>query len=256
MKELCIWCKKTSDEVTFIKTAHTFPKSLGGNSICNNVCDDCNHYFGSPKPQIPSIEVSLKELLNVSRHILLRATGKEKLIGRFKSEYFKLDFDKRKLSIKHRYKIQKQFQNLIARQFTRGIYKVYLEERQNQIGDALRDRFEFIRDFSRHNNGTFHIYIFKPKIGATYFNIYDIKNPIIRFSDLGKELDERFRIFEYTICGHNFAIPTSNLYEELFQKKYENYLYETKHPIGHELIKMQLPSDLDVTFSYMNRKNN
>ncbi|MBK0368245.1 HNH endonuclease [Flavobacterium agrisoli] len=37
----CLWCLKKEPDVTFIKKAHTIPKSLGGQNYNKNVCDDC-----------------------------------------------------------------------------------------------------------------------------------------------------------------------------------------------------------------------
>lgn len=44
--KICIWCRKNENQGTFDKKAHTIPKSLGGDNICENVCDKCNHFFG------------------------------------------------------------------------------------------------------------------------------------------------------------------------------------------------------------------
>ncbi|MFN7494955.1 MAG: HNH endonuclease [Cyclobacteriaceae bacterium] len=43
----CIWCRRDESETDFKKEAHTIPRQLGGQNICANVCDDCNHYFGN-----------------------------------------------------------------------------------------------------------------------------------------------------------------------------------------------------------------
>lgn len=51
----CIWCNKTEVETKFDKLAHTIPKSLGGQKICENVCDICNSFFGSHFNTYPSV---------------------------------------------------------------------------------------------------------------------------------------------------------------------------------------------------------
>jgi HNH endonuclease len=79
MKKTCIWCKKNETEVTFLRAAHIFPKSLGGERICKNVCDVCNSYFGSKQSQSPSVEIALKEPLNISKTYLLSCKLPEKL---------------------------------------------------------------------------------------------------------------------------------------------------------------------------------
>jgi hypothetical protein len=71
MEKVCVWCLKTSKEVTFNNEAHIFPQSLGGRIICENVCDECNRYFGAKQnPDIPSVEVAFKEPLNISKHYI------------------------------------------------------------------------------------------------------------------------------------------------------------------------------------------
>ena len=55
----CIWCGKTSPEVTFYTEPHIVPHSLGGSEIGVDVCDDCNHFFGKATLGVPSIDLSL-----------------------------------------------------------------------------------------------------------------------------------------------------------------------------------------------------
>ncbi len=44
----CIWCGRTeSDGATFYDKPHIVPHGLGGQEIGVDVCDDCNHYFGT-----------------------------------------------------------------------------------------------------------------------------------------------------------------------------------------------------------------
>lgn len=69
--KLCIWCSKKENFVTFNKIAHTIPQSLGGKNICKNVCDDCNEYFGRKEFGKPAVEIALKEVLNISKYLLL-----------------------------------------------------------------------------------------------------------------------------------------------------------------------------------------
>lgn len=68
----CIWCLETETKVSFNRLAHIFPQSLGGKRTCDMVCDICNSYFGSKQAaNLPSIEIALKEPLNISRTYLL-----------------------------------------------------------------------------------------------------------------------------------------------------------------------------------------
>src|SRR5258706_1906265 len=99
----CIWCRRASPDVSFNKRAHTFQVSLGGEHICENVCDSCNAYFGSPQQKLPSIEVVFKEVLNVSKYMLLDTIDKREQTIRFKSEYFDIDWKRRRVKTKSRF---------------------------------------------------------------------------------------------------------------------------------------------------------
>lgn len=245
----CIWCLKSEDDVSFLKKAHTFPVSLGGKSLCDNVCDICNHYFGSPTPQAPSIEVVFKEIFNLSKHILL-SYNKEKKLPRFKSEYFNFDVKKGIIRLKPRYALRQSFQEKLGRQFRRGMFKVFLEERERQRGDALDNQYNFIREFARYNLSDYPIYYFKPKLPVIFFSETDTRSPVFRFTASSDELDSNFKMFEYSIMSHDFAIPTSNIFE-IQLDNYRSYLKKTDHPSGTQLIEIKRVEDIDFTFSFI-----
>ena len=204
MIKTCIWCRGTEENRLFKKRAHTFPKSLDGKNICENVCDDCNYYFGSPTTDGPSVEIVLKEALNVSKYFLLNIIGKPPR-NRYKSELFK--FDLTKLTITPRFIYNKRnFQAYAGRQLRRGLFKVFLEERERQRGDALDERFNFIREFARYNLEDFPVYWFKPKFDMVMFQTGDTLKPQIRFTKSSDELDEKYRMYEYPIVGHYLGV--------------------------------------------------
>ncbi|WP_128547814.1 HNH endonuclease [Larkinella soli] len=137
--KICIWCRRTEEQTSFLKKAHTIPQSLGGIHICTNVCDGCNAYFGSATSGKPSIEAALKEGLNLSRfHILnsVGTVGRGHRAGRYKSTYFDVDFTKEKheLKLKAKYFVLGSFQQTLTRRFKQGLYKVFLEETERQRG--------------------------------------------------------------------------------------------------------------------------
>src|SRR5438552_1691115 len=105
MDKVCIWCLKTEPHVTFIKPAHIFPQSLGGKRICRNVCDGCNSFFGNKQSGLPSIEIALKEPLNISKLYLLSQLTKTQKIPRFKSEYFDYDLARQLIKPKNKYRL-------------------------------------------------------------------------------------------------------------------------------------------------------
>jgi len=64
----CIWCGRTSNETHFETIAHILPKALGGKEIVADVCDECNHYFGTaPKGthHVPCMDHAFKEIFEM-----------------------------------------------------------------------------------------------------------------------------------------------------------------------------------------------
>lgn len=244
----CIWCLKTSDETEFNRKAHTIPQSLGGISICENVCDECNDFFGRKESGLPAIEITLKEVLNLSRYLLLFDDENKHLKKRYKSEYFNLDFQKKKIKFKHSYKFSSKFQKEFAKRFRRGLFKVFLEERERQKGDAIDSRFNFIRDFARYNKNDIPVYFQKPKFGIIVYNIDDVKNPTIRFTEYSDEIESKFSVYSYFLCGHSFIFPTSENTDIL---KFQIHLIIEKNPFGEDLVNISNIEDLDFRFNYM-----
>lgn len=249
----CIWCSKTENYTTFNKLAHTIPKSLGGKLICENVCDSCNEYFGKKEFGKPAIEVALKEVLNISKYLLL-TQHKEQKLKRFKSEYFVFNYksSRRYFKFKMSYKLKHNFQKEFGRRFRRGLFKVFLEERERQLGDGHDERFNFIREFARYDLNDHPIYIQIPKFKAVFYNTNDLITPQIRFTDYSDEIDRKFRYYNYPLMGHNFVIPISNQFMEERFKSYKNHLIESNDPIGTELFEIQNIENLDFRFEFMN----
>jgi hypothetical protein len=251
----CIWCNRKEPDVPFLKKAHTFPQSLGGDSICDNVCDYCNHYFGSPQAQSPAIEVILKEILNISKYLLLHHINEVPKNKRYKSEYFNLNWEKKSIHLKPRFIVRRGYQEKLGRLFTRGLYKVFLEERERQRNDAKDSRYDFIREFARYDLGDYPIYYFIPKIRAVFVSSTDTNKPMIRFTDHSDKMDQDFKVFEYTIMGHNFCIPTSRNFVNLYLDYYKKYLIETDNPSGTRIIAIKYVENIDFTFQFLDQKD-
>jgi len=247
----CIWCNKDELAVPFLEKAHTFPQSLGGDNICNNVCDYCNHYFGSPQSQSPAIEVVLKEMLNISKYLILnhmQAIPKNK---RYKSEYFNLNWERKTILLKPRYSIRRGYQEKLGRLFRKGLYKVFLEERERQRNDAKDARFDFIREFARYDLGDYPIYYFNPKIRALLISSIDTNKPMIRFTEHSDQMDKDFRVFDYIIMGHSFCIPTSRYFVNIYLNNYKKYLIDTDNAFGTEIIPIKYVENIDYTFKFL-----
>ena len=246
----CIWCSKTENTVSFNKKAHTIPKSLGGIHTCENVCDNCNEYFGNKESGLPSIEIAIKDILNLSKYLILTQDN-NKPKKRFTSEYFKFNIEKKTLKFQPKYQLKNNFQSEYAKRFKRGIYKIFLEERERQCGDAHDDRFNYIREFARFGFNDHPIYFQKPN-GFVMYNMDDIINPEIRFTDYSDEIDKNYRFYSYPIIGHSFVIPTSNQFMEERLKEFKKLLIKEKNPFGVELIEIKKMEDLDFRFNYLN----
>lgn len=249
----CIWCSKDENNVSFLKLAHTFPQSLGGKNICDNVCDICNKYFGDKERTYPAVEIALKEVLNLSRYLLVDKTN-EKLKGRFKSEYFDYRPKSGTLKFKMKYQLRENFQLEFARRFRRGVYKVFLEERERQKKDAHDPRFDFIRAFARYDFNDYPVFYLKPKFKILLFAMPDLINPQIRFTDYSEEIDKEYRFYSYGFLGHNLVLPTTNVLLNDRLKIYKDFLIKDDSPLGKELIEINYIENLDFRFHFMNER--
>jgi len=219
-----------------------------------NVCDACNHFFGSPQSQSPAIEVVLKEVLNISKYILLLYANELPTGKRYKSEYFNFNLNQKTIKLKPRYSLRKGYQEKLGRLFCRGMYKVFLEERERQRNDAKDDRFDFIREFSRYGLGDYPIFYFKPKNGIVYYSSIDVNRPTIRFTEHSDQLDHDFKIFDYMIMGHTFGIPTSRYFVDHYLSSYKKYLVKIDYPFGTEIVPIRYIENMDFTFRILNNK--
>jgi hypothetical protein len=173
---------------------------------------------------------------------------------RFKSEYFNLNWERKNINLKPRYSLRKGFQEKLGRLFRKGIYKVFLEERERQRKDALDSRFDFIREFTRYDLGDYPIYYFKPKFSAIFFSSIDVNRPMIRFTEHSDKIDNEFKAFDYMIMGHTFCIPTSRNFTNLYLDYYKKHLIEIDYPFGIEIVPIKYVEDIDFTFKFINEK--
>ncbi len=253
MDKKCIWCSKEEQHVSFKQKAHTFPQSLGGQNLCVNVCDSCNHFFGSKTSAYPSVELVLKEVLNTSRYLLLYQMGKVPKGKRHTSEFFKINWTKKSISHKPKYRLKKGFQQMLGRRFRRGIYMIYLEERERVKGDAHDERFNFIREFARYDLSDYPVYVFQPKYGWVFSSDELLLNPDFNFPKGLEEQERHYGVYTPFIMGHYFCIPTSKNFENFSLNRYLNYLKFSDHPFGTNLIPINYVLDVDFTFSFLNK---
>jgi len=255
-EQICIWCRKRSPEVSFSKLAHTIPISLGGNEICSNVCDSCNHFFGSPKPNLPAIETVVKEAFNITRMRLLdpaKDIGKNKPISHPKSIYFEINLKKKKLSIKPSFRLKPGFQSILCRQFKRGLYKIFLEETERQKQNGLEDKFNFIREFSRYNLGDYPVIYFPRTYGAMLLLQEDIIHPKLHLEPVMKYHIVGYNFFEFELFGHLFSIPTSSQYLIMWDKYIKESIIR-KSRFFKQPIEINYLTDIDLLLSVMDSK--
>lgn len=244
---VCIWCSKSESETPFNNRAHIFPDSLGGTRICRCVCDDCNTYFGSKQNGLPSVEIAFKEILNISKTILrlnMPLLSKQKF--KFKSEYFK--FDKKSNVIKplFKYSTLRSFQNDFIKQFARGVYKVFLEERQESRGDSIKSDFNFIREFARYGVGQLPIFYCRPDIPAIAVS-EDVTNPVIRFTDYSDYTMSNFGFYSYDFMTHTLVFPTINNYRICFDAFVQHLREKNFYSSINHITSV---TDIDLFFTY------
>ena len=253
----CIWCNKSEKETSFKTKAHTIPKGLGGITICENVCDSCNFYFGNNQNGSPSIELIIKETFNLSKFCLLN-TGSQTINNKnsphYSSVYFTVDFQKGKIDIKNKYKLRSGFQENICRLIKRGLYKIFLEENERINGDSLNPQYDFIREFARYDLNDFPIYYFERLHPILMSGEGLIKQPHIPFNIITMNyLLRDYGFFEVEFFGHVLSIATYRNWDIAIDKYLsESIKIKSGHFKSYKLIKKW--NDIDLSLSLFDVK--
>ena len=103
-KKTCIWCGKREPEVEFNTIAHILPHALGGQEIVDDVCDDCNHYFGTaPKGRqgVPCMDHAFKEIFGAIRMFSKNLSSES--YKNFSSSYFTYRHSNHLIKIKNNF---------------------------------------------------------------------------------------------------------------------------------------------------------
>lgn len=252
----CIWCRKNSSQVSFTKKAHTIPQSLGGTDVCINVCDECNHYFGSTSKNKPAIETVFKETFNVSRARFLQANndfGKNKSMTHVKSCYFIIDFEKKHIDIKPALKMRAGYQAMLCRQFKRGLFKVFLEESERQYHNGIDKKFDFIREFSRYDVGDIPVLYFRRVHGAILLPLDEPIHPKFHFKYEMKYHENSYSFIEFEFLSHLFAIPIRPNYMYDF-KEYIISSINKKSQFFYPPIQLNYLLEIDILLDVLNSK--
>lgn len=250
-KGICIFCGRSSPEVTFYTQPHILPKTMGGDIIGFDICDECNHYFGSPDSLIPvpprfAVEVCVKEVMNISRHFFLnRGKQKEKLC----SMLFNYYDSKKALEFKYRNWQTYSFQMFFTRQFKRGLFEMFLQAYHYKTGNGLDSKFDNIRRFARYNEGDAKLfYVFNRGI---YFVGKNMQHPCFPMSDSCVKEIGNHGFYTIHLNGHFFILEVVPQREEVrnaYLKKLCN-----EHKIGGGIYayvqEVKYINEIDFTLS-------
>jgi hypothetical protein len=251
----CIWClREASDTTTFNKRAHTVPQSLGGQNICANVCDECNHYFGNHAQQLPSIEAIIKEAFIIARYRFMNGKdiGKNQAMPRFKSRFFSLGTNPPSLKLKPIFQLRPQFQEQLGRLLRRGVYKMYLEEIERQFEEGHDPRYDFIRDFARYDQGDLPLFYFHRRAGIYLFANEWIKYPhlLLRTEKPMTYLTDTSDFDEFEFLGHPFGVATAPGYAAT-TLDYLQHSMALKHKYFRAFGNIGKFTDMDVALSIL-----
>lgn len=232
------------------------PQGLGGDLICNNVCDDCNKFFGQKTKRGPAIEEAIKETFHVSRLRFLAAQneiGRNKALVKADTLFFKIDLAKHKVSLKTAYKLKPHFQEGLCRLLKRGLYKMFLEENERVNGDSNASKYDFIREFARYDLGEYPVIYFHRKHGIVLQELGYAKSPklYLKPEERSKYLICDYGIHEFEFFGHVFGIPISrnwNLTYDLYRKETE----KAKRDLFTGFKIIENLNDIDLTLRILN----
>lgn len=194
----CIWCCKEEPEVSFRTAPHVLPKRLGGMEICVDVCDECNHYFGTATTGRPCMDHAFKEVFGAFR--MFSANLGPESYKSYRSMYFSYRHKD------HLIKINDNFNSkVVTRQFKRALYEVFLQKYHMVTGDGNNPAFQVVRDFARYDKGN-------PRVFYAFNNIIlapDDKYKDHPFLPMSQKLIDNvfeYGIFDFWLMGHTFYL--------------------------------------------------
>ena len=237
----CIWCGRKKPNVTFNTIPHILPKSLGGLEIGVDVCDDCNHYFGTAEKRLPAIDTVLREIFESYR-----------LFG---TNYYEHKEPPKKFTFFHynsktgRIKLKPSFRaSTITFQFKRGLYELFLQKYHNVTHNGNDLCWDWVRQYARYGSK----YVKRePRVYYAFNNITftpaeEDQNSVL-MSD--KLIDDtlKYGVFHMFLMGQNFfleVLPSRfQLYGEYYlQNKATKMLVNVK---GDESV-YELTNILDI----------
>ncbi len=220
-KGICIFCGKSSPEVTFYEKPHSTPHSLGSDRIGFDICDSCNHFFGEPdKTMYPriSVETSVKEIFGVIRFLLnLERDGHENDV--LKSRYFNFWRSQNTLQYKSSFSGRPYFRRVFTKQFKRGLYELFLQEYHLSTENGLDSRFDKVRQYARYGKGDLPIWHLQTRIMLVEA---DLSVPSLHFSKSSLEEIDLYGFYSMYLWGLWFYLevtPRAELTREVYLKE-------------------------------------
>ena len=207
----CIWCGRSFPDVSFKTKPHILPGSLGGEEIGVDVCDECNHAFGTSSAGRPSPDLVFKEVFAITRFMCSNLD--ENSYKQLHSIFFKYHHNTRTLSISKAFNTR-----AITRQFKRGLYEVFLQKYHLFTGDGNNPKFAALRDFARYDRGDLRVFYAFNNIVLT-----EDRNlpPSLKISDVGIEEMNQNGAFMFWLYGHPFFME---VFPTIFNVRGDQYL--------------------------------
>ena len=212
----CIWCGREKPLVSFRTAPHIVPKCLGGEEIGTDICDDCNHSFGTAVQGSPSVDSMFREVFEAYRFFLQLRTNEIKDSRRYKSCLFSYF---RKTAI---FKINNSYNlKTLTRQFKRSVFEVFLQKYHQETGDGNNPKFEAVRNFARYNIGDLKLYYAFNNILLTENTPTGFDEKVtIRTSQLTFDTMEKTGYFSLYLFGHKFYLEVLPLTASMYGEKY------------------------------------
>ena len=192
----CIWCGRTTEEARFTSDAHILPHSLGGTEIGTDVCDDCNHYFGTATRGVPNVNLAFKEIFGAFK--TFGDNLNENTYKKFSSTFFQYRHSQHKIIIKSNFNSR-----AITKQFKRSLYEVFLQKYHAVTGNGNHPMFDMVRKYARYGIGNPHVFY---AFNNVLFSTASDEKVILHMSDKLLEDMMHSGLYFFWLFGHMFYI--------------------------------------------------
>lgn len=212
-KGRCRYCSKVEPEVTFEKIAHSIPELIGNKLLFSlDECDSCNEWFsengeadlakflgvGRTASQIKGKKGIPKFVSQDQKSSIKKEDGITKYVTRVDSEEFKIDFEKKELSInttKHQY-------------VPRNIFKCLTKMAIAVMGERDINKFNMTKEWITKNK---HEDSFNGKFMKCYYGFTGGMKPfdkiaIMLFRRKNISFDVPYMTFYIAFANYSFQI--------------------------------------------------